>query len=121
MISATGVRIGWVDLPSAVRGAVERSLGSQVVAAVSQPGGFSPGTADRVVTADGRRAFVKAVGGDINEGSLALHRMEARVAATLPSEAPAPRLLACHDDGEWIALVLEDVDGASPEYALASG
>ncbi|HEX5596853.1 MAG TPA: phosphotransferase [Micromonosporaceae bacterium] len=114
MISATGVRIGWADLPLRVRGAVERSLGSRVVAAVSQHGGFSPGTADRVVTADGQRAFVKAVGCDLNEGSVALHRIEARVAAALPSEAPAPRLLACHDDGEWIALVFEDVDGRHP-------
>jgi hypothetical protein len=114
MISATGARIGWADLPQDVRRAVERCLGSRVVAAVSQPGGFSPGTADRVVTANGQRAFVKAVGCGLNEWSVALHRTEARVAAALPSEAPAPRLLACHDDGEWIALILEDVDGRHP-------
>ncbi|HLL66977.1 MAG TPA: aminoglycoside phosphotransferase family protein [Micromonosporaceae bacterium] len=111
---ATGVRIGWADLPLQVRRAVERSLGSQVVAAVSQPGGFSPGTADRVVTADGVRAFVKAVSCDLNERSVALHRTEARVAAALPPDVPAPRLLASHDDGEWVALVLEDVDGRHP-------
>jgi hypothetical protein len=114
MISATGVRIEWADLPTGVRDAVERSLHSTVIAAVSQPGGFSPGTADRVVTADGQRAFVKAVGRGINERTVALHRREALVAAALPPEAPAPRLLACHDDGEWIALVLEDVDGRHP-------
>ncbi|MEU4214905.1 phosphotransferase [Actinoplanes sp. NPDC026623] len=114
MVSATGVRIGWTDLPPGVRGAVERCLGSPVAAAVSQPGGFSPGTADRVVTADGRRAFVKAVGCGISEAALAFHRREARVAAALPPDAPAPRLLACHDDGEWIALVFEDVDGRHP-------
>ena len=95
MISATGVRIGWADLPLEVREAVERCLDDRVVAAVSQPGGFSPGTADRVVTANGRRAFVKAVGRVLNEVSVTLHRMEARVAAALPSGAPAPRLLAC--------------------------
>jgi aminoglycoside phosphotransferase (APT) family kinase protein len=67
-----------------------------------------------VVTANGQRAFVKAVGREVNERSVALHRAEARVAAALPSEAPAPRLLACHDDGEWIALVLEDIDGRHP-------
>jgi hypothetical protein len=36
-------------------------LGSRVVSAVTQPGGFSPGAAARLVLADGRRAFAKAV------------------------------------------------------------
>ncbi|WP_018832589.1 phosphotransferase [Salinispora tropica] len=121
MVSATGARIGWVDLPSAVRGAVERGVGSPVVAAVSQPGGFSPGTADRVVTTDGRRAFVKAVGCGLNETAVALHRVEARVAAAIPCEVPAPRLLACHDDGEWIALVFEDVEGRHPSTPWSPG
>ena len=48
--------------PLSLRSDVERALGSPVVRAASQPGGFSPGSADRVVLADGRRAFVKAVG-----------------------------------------------------------
>jgi hypothetical protein len=114
VIRATGQRIGWTDLPVGVRGRVEDFLGSRVVEAVSQPGGFSPGTADRVVTADGQRAFVKAVSQGLNDRSVALHRAEARVAGALPAEAPAARLLACHDDGEWIALVFEDVDGRHP-------
>ena len=58
MIAASGVRVLWADLPLRVQAAVEEILGSPVVQAVSQPGGFSPGCADRIVTADGRRAFV---------------------------------------------------------------
>jgi hypothetical protein len=111
MTQATGVRIGWADLPGKVRSAIEDLLGSPVVEAVSQPGGFSPGTADRVRTAAGTRAFVKAVSMAQNPGSVEFHRREAAVTARLPAEAAAPRLLGTYDDGEWVALVLEDVPG----------
>ena len=114
MVTASGVRIGWADLPEPVRAAVEDIIGGTVVEARSQSGGFSPGTADRVRTADGRRAFVKAVSADLNEHSPELHRREARIAAALPAAVPAPRLLGLHDDGAWVALVLEDVEGRSP-------
>ena len=103
-----------MDLPEPVRAAVEDIIGGTVVEARSQSGGFSPGTADRVRTADGRRAFVKAVSADLNEQSPGLHRREARIAAALPAAVPAPRLLGLHDDGAWVALVLEDVEGRSP-------
>jgi aminoglycoside phosphotransferase (APT) family kinase protein len=114
MIPATGVRIGWADLPVPVRAAVAEIVGDTVVQATSQPGGFSPGTADRVVTSGGRRAFVKAVSPAQNERSVVMARREARIAAGLPATAPAPRLLGTHDDGEWVALVFEDVEGRHP-------
>jgi aminoglycoside phosphotransferase (APT) family kinase protein len=114
MTGAWGVRIGWIDLPLDVRGAVEAIVGGAVVEAVSQVGGFSPGTADRVRTADGRRAFVKAVSPALNERSVELHRREARVTAALPRGVPAPRFLGWYDDGEWVALVLEDIEGRHP-------
>ncbi|WP_432825271.1 phosphotransferase family protein [Dactylosporangium sp. CA-092794] len=114
MVQASGVRIGWADLPGSVREGIEGLLGEPVVGAVSQPGGFSPGTADRVVTAGGRRAFVKAVGAALNEHSPVMHRAEARIAALLPAGVPAPRLLGVHDDGDWVALVFEDVVGRLP-------
>ena len=34
--------------------------------------------------------------------------------AALPAEVPAARLLGCYDDGEWVALVLEDIQGRHP-------
>lgn len=114
MVTASGVRIGWGDLPERVQHAVTDILGSEVVAAVSQPGGFSPGTADRVRTAGGRRAFVKAVSAAQNEHSPNFHRREARVTAVLPPHAPTPTLLGTYDDGDWVALVLTDVEGRHP-------
>ena len=111
---AAGVRLPWPSLPAWLRQAIERDLGSQVVRATNQAGGFSPGTAARVVLADGGRAFVKAVGAEQNPDSPVLHRAEARVAAALPPAAPAPRLLASHDRDGWVALVYEDVEGTMP-------
>lgn len=97
-----------------VRSAIEAWLGSAVVAAASQPGGFSPGLAARVRTADGRRVFVKAVGSEPNAVAPTLHRREATIAAALPMSAPTPGLLWSYDDGDWVALVFEDVDGRHP-------
>jgi aminoglycoside phosphotransferase (APT) family kinase protein len=114
MVTASGVRIAWSDLPEAVRHAVADILGGEVVEAVSQPGGFSPGSADRVRTAGGRRAFVKAVSSAQNEHSPDFHRREARVSAALPEDAPTPTLLGTYDDGDWVALVLTDVEGRHP-------
>lgn len=114
MVQTYGARIGWVDLPRHIRLQVERIAGGQVTAAVSQNGGFSPGTADRVVLGDGRRAFVKAVSTSHNERSVELARNEAHVTARMPGHAPVPRLLGSYDDGEWIVLVLEDVEGRHP-------
>jgi len=107
-------RLAWHDLPVAVRAGIEDVLGGRVVEAVSQSGGFSPGSADRVVTADGRRAFVKAASPAVNVDTPAIHRREAAITAKLPAAVPAPALLGAVDDGDWIALVLEDVEGRHP-------
>src|SRR5262249_44421217 len=63
---------------------------------------------------NGRRAFVKAVSPAQNERSPALHRQEALVTGALPAYAPVPRLLGCYDDGDWIVLVLQDIEGRHP-------
>src|SRR4051812_42505499 len=114
MPTAAGVRIAWTDVPEHVRTEVEDILGGRVVEATSQAGGFSPGTADRVLIDDGRRAFVKAVSPLQNDRSPDLHRQEAAVSARLPADPHIPRLLGSYDDGDWIALVLEDIEGSHP-------
>jgi hypothetical protein len=107
-------RIGWAELPRKVQAGIERILGSRVVEVAAQRGGFSPGTADRVLTAAGRRAFVKAVSPHQNEHSPGIHRKESAVASALPAGLPAPSLIGTFDDGEWVALVLSDVEGRHP-------
>ncbi|MDV9171696.1 phosphotransferase [Streptomyces sp. W16] len=118
---ATGVRTPWEALPAHVRDAGARLLGSVVTRAVTQPGGFSPGTAARVRTADGTRAFVKAVSAEVNPHSPKLHRTEAGNAAALPPAVPAPRLLGTHDDGTWVVLVFEEVVGRQPHVPWREG
>ncbi len=112
---ARGVRLSWDQLPDPVRAAIEGEIGGRVAAAVTQPSGFSPGLAARLTRDDGRRVFVKAVSSGQNRHSPDLHRAEARITAALPVAAPVPRLLGVHDDGDWVALIYEDVDGAHPE------
>lgn len=114
---ARGARLPWSQLPARLSFALEQWLGSPVVSAVMQPGGFSPGPAARVASAGGRRVFVKAVGPELNPNSPWIHRREARVVAALPMDAPVPRLLWTHDEGDdgWIMLVFEDVEGWNPE------
>ena len=110
-------RLRWADLPDSVRSAVEYMVGSPVIAAHSQPGGYSPGSADRVVTAEGSRFFVKAVTSSLNSESPQLHRREARIMKLLPAGLPTPHLVGTHDDGEWVALVFSDVDGRHPHLS----
>lgn len=86
-----------------------------MVSAQSQAGGFSPGTADRIRTAGGRKVFVKAVSPDQNPDSPDLLRREADhldVLSTASSLVPRP--VGRYDDGYWIALIMEEIDGYCP-------
>lgn len=113
-------RISWEQLPAHVRDAITEILGSPVIEAQSQQGGFSPGTADRVRAANGRRAFVKAVGTSINEVAPKLHRSEAKISALLPGTLPVPKYIGSYEDKDWVALVLEDIPGIHPQTPWTS-
>ena len=82
--------------------------------AVTQPTGFSPGVAARLTADNGRRVFLKAVTSDRNAVSGRLHRREIDVVGALPEAAPVPRLLWSYDEGGWVVLVFEDVEGRHP-------
>jgi aminoglycoside phosphotransferase (APT) family kinase protein len=119
MTAQARVRVGWREVPEPVRARVEAIIGGgAVVEAVTQPGGFSAGSADRVLTESGRRAFVKAVTPAVNARSAELALQEMRITAAMPPDAPVPRLLGGFDDadrgGEWVVLVLEDIEGSHP-------
>lgn len=111
-------RTNWTDVPATLRGRIEGVLGGAVVSAASQAAGWSPGSADRVVTADGRRAFVKTISRGRNPDGFGMHRREAAVMAQLPEGVQAPALVAVldepHDGDDWVALVLDDVEGRHP-------
>ncbi|MDP9333870.1 MAG: phosphotransferase, partial [Actinomycetota bacterium] len=59
--------------------------------------------------------FVKAVCGSPNPESPDIHRREARIAAALPAHVPAPARRWSWDDGDWVVLAFDDVDGRAPE------
>jgi aminoglycoside phosphotransferase (APT) family kinase protein len=113
---ASNMRIPWSELPAPIRGEVERRLGSTVVAANTQPGGFSPGVAARLRLANGGHAFVKAVSPVPNAVAPSIYRREARIVAAIPASAPVPRLLFDLDEGPdgWVLLAFEDVEGRQP-------
>jgi Ser/Thr protein kinase RdoA (MazF antagonist) len=111
--AAEGVRVAYEATPADFRAWVDSVLGSPVVSAVTQASGFSPGVAARLECADGRRAFCKAVT-NVNSFAPAAHRREQRITAALPPGVPVPRLIAPYDDGTWVALLLQDVDGRQP-------
>lgn len=114
--SASNRRIPWDALPTALRAEIERRLGSPVVAARTQAGGFSPGVAARLELADGSRAFVKAVSPVPNAEAPTIYRREARIVAAIPASAPVPPLLWMLDDDPdgWVVLAFDDVEGRQP-------
>lgn len=115
---AHGSRVTWEDLPPHLRETIEERLGSPVIEARNQQGGFSPGLAARLTTAHGQRIFVKATHPALNPDAPIIHRQEARVAAVLPEGAPVSRFLWLYDEGEmgWVALAFADVEGHLPAH-----
>lgn len=113
-------RLQWGQLPVKVRTAIEDIMGSPVSQAVSQPGGYSPGTADRIVTASGTRFFVKAVGSSINADSPKIHRKEIRIMETVSEHLPGSGIIGSYDDDEWVAIVFEDIEGRHPDLSRES-
>lgn len=123
MAHAVGPRLPFEHVPARVRAWVERSLGSSVVSASTQLGGFSPGVAARLVTASGRRAFLKGVGPELNPDTPGLFRqeiaaMKGMAAHSLPH---TPFLYDAYDDDSWVALLLEDIEGYLPPHPWHPG
>ena len=59
---------------------------------------------------------MKAVGAALNPESPEFHRREAVVSAALPPTSEFPRLLDVYDDGDWVALAFEAIDGGPPAH-----
>jgi aminoglycoside phosphotransferase (APT) family kinase protein len=114
VVDVIGHRVQWPEVPAHVRAQIAATVGAEVVSAVGQRGGYGPGLAARCTLADGRRMFVKAASTCLNPDTPAMVREEAATGAALPVGAPAARLLHVVDDGDWVALVFEDVDGRHP-------
>ena len=110
----TARRVEWHFLPPSLRGLVESRLGSSVVEATSQGGGFTPGMASVLRCADGSRHFVKAASTKAQRAFAASYRAEALAIAALPDGVPAPRLRWVQEADDWVVLCFEHVAARPP-------
>ncbi len=107
-------------MPISLRSAIEDHLGAKVTDVVTRRGGFSPGLAATLHLSDGRRVFAKAVGSLPNPKSPDIYRKEIKVASSMPNLPQVPRFLWSLDDGDWVVLLFENVEGVQPELPWRS-
>ena len=115
IVPAAGVHLPWAQVPESVQTWAALVGGGWPDRVRDLQGGFSPGAAARL-ECPGRAVFVKAVGGELNPESPMMHRREAVVSDALPPSAMFPRLLDTYDDGAWVALAFEAIDGRLPRH-----
>jgi hypothetical protein len=113
---AAGVHLPWAGVPEPVRHWAYEIGGGEAHEVLDLPGGFSPGATTRLRFAVGPDIFVKAVGLALNQESPSLHRREATISRSLPPSPYWPRLLNAYDDGDWVALAFEAVNGRMPAH-----
>jgi len=112
---AAGVHLPWAEVPGVVQTWAAGVGGGPPESVRDLSGGFSPG-ATTVLEWPRRAVFVKAVGAALNAQSPEFHRREAVVSALLPPGPEFPRLLDVFDDGDWVALAFDAIDGRPPQH-----
>jgi hypothetical protein len=117
---AAGVHLPWAEVPAAVQAWAAGVGGGPPQSVRDLPGGFSPGATAVLECAD-RDIFVKAVGAELNPQSPDMHRREVVVSAALPLSPRFPCLLDSYDDGDWVALAFDAVDGRPPRHPWEAG
>ncbi len=113
---AAGVHLPWVRVPERVRLWAHEVGGGDAHDVLDLAGGFSPGATARLRFDAGPDIFVKAVGRALNDESPSLHRREATISRSLPPSPYWPQLLEVYDDGDWVALAFEAVNGRMPAH-----
>ena len=119
-VPAAGVHLPWSEVPETVRDWAAGVGGGMPTSARDRAGGFSPG-ATTVLTCPDRAVFVKAVGAGLNSESPDFHRREAAISAALPAAPELPTLIDVYDDGDWVALAFDAVDGRPPACPWDAG
>lgn len=117
-----GVRIPFADTPEPLRRWAARTLGGDIVEVIARTGGMSPAAAATLLSATGDRIFVKAVSSGIHPDTPSHFRHEIEALTALSALPPAPyraALLSTYDDGEWVAIALDDIAGAHPDWTSA--
>jgi hypothetical protein len=112
---AAGVHLPWANVPAAVKGWAAALGGGEPTDVRDLHGGFSPGAAAWLEFPQGA-VFVKAVGEELNAESPVLHRREAVVSSVLPTLPAFPVLLDVYDEGGWVALAFDAIEGRVPRH-----
>ena len=112
-VPAAGVHLPWAEVPEPVQNWASGVGGGAPTSARDLSGGFSPGPTTVLICPD-RAIFVKTVGADLNPESPGFHRREAAITFALPAAPQLPTLLDVYDDGDWVALAFDAVDGRPP-------
>ena len=112
---AAGIHLPWTKVPAAVKAWAAALGGGDPTEVRDLHGGFSPGAAAWLECPRGA-LFVKAVGEELNPESPAMHRREAVVSRALPSLPFLPVLLDVYDEGGWVALAFEAIEGRLPKH-----
>ncbi len=117
----TARRLEWQHLPPHIRTAIEQRIGSPVVAAESQGGGFTPAFASVLTCEDGSRHFVKAASSKAQRSFAESYRQEARITGALPVDLATPQLAWVRDADDWVALGYPHHPHRMPERPWPAG
>lgn len=113
MFSYTYERKNYLDRPTpAIQNWVEETLGSPI-------SGFSLGTADRLETTTGKKAFLKAVSTTEQPQTANLHRAELKAAKLFAGVPYTASLIDGYENDNWVALLMEDIEGKHPQTPWA--
>ena len=112
---AAGVHLPWAQVPDAVQSWAADLGGGPLRSVQDLRGGFSPG-ATSILRWPARALFVKAVGLALNPESPSMHRREVVISRVLPASGPFPHLVGTYDDGDWVALAFDAIDGRPPHH-----
>jgi hypothetical protein len=115
MIGSGTPKLEWQELPREIRATIESYLGAPVVQSETQPGGFSPGVAAKVVTARGKKAFIKSSSSSMSKPSADANRREIKHTRALQDNPRVPKLLHSFEKGAWVSLIYEVVEGRHPQ------
>jgi hypothetical protein len=104
----------WADLSGSQRRAIEEVVGGEVVRADSCTGGFSPGFASRLLLADQRQVFVKAMDLRAWPDQGDAYRREILINNALTPDVPAPPILASAQTDAFVVVAFDALDGVEP-------
>jgi hypothetical protein len=117
---AAGVRRRFEDLPPTVIAWVEGELGGSIRSVRNASGGFSPGVAAVVASAEGAELFVKAVGSGVNADALRFYRAERDVALRMPSVSGVLAPTGGTDlevaDESYVVITFPALHGETPRH-----